>query len=181
MNNTQESLGAALPKFIQHLEDKGRSPSTVLAYGSDLEQLINYLTDHNIAVGDQVKLADLENFRDWLLSQKYTPKSVSRKLNAVKTFFRWLKDEGYVTRDPSKDVSHPKIESSAPKFLSQLEYRALRDVVRTDIRIAAIIELILQTGLRISEVANLKTAHIKDAELKIEAYATQPERTAPVN
>ena len=147
MNNTQESLGAALPKFIQHLEDKGRSPSTVLAYGSDLEQLINYLTDHNIAVGDQVKLADLENFRDFLLAQKYTPKSVSRKLNAVKTFFRWLKDNGYISRDPSKEVKHPKIETTIPKYLSPLEYRALRDVVRSDPRIAAIVELILQTGI----------------------------------
>ena len=63
MNNTQESLGAALPKFIQHLEDKGRSPSTVLAYGSDLEQLINYLTDHNIAVGDQVTVVASTNLR----------------------------------------------------------------------------------------------------------------------
>ncbi|OGM28250.1 hypothetical protein A2801_04480 [Candidatus Woesebacteria bacterium RIFCSPHIGHO2_01_FULL_41_10] len=181
MNNTQESLGAALPKFIQHLEDKGRSPSTVLAYGSDLEQLINYLTDHNIAVGDQVKLADLENFRDFLLAQKYTPKSVSRKLNAVKTFFRWLKDNGYISRDPSKEVKHPKIETTIPKYLSPLEYRALRDVVRSDPRIAAIVELILQTGMRISEVANLRAEDVKKDRVIIRAYATQPEREVILN
>src|SRR3989344_5214692 len=86
-----------------------------------------------------------------------------------------------ITSDPSSSVAHPKIENALPKFLSQLEYRALRDVVRSDIRIAAIIELILQAGLRISEVANLKTEHLKDGQLIIESYATQPERTVPLN
>jgi integrase/recombinase XerC/integrase/recombinase XerD len=62
-----------------------------------------------------------------------------------------------------------------------MEYRSLRDLVRDDVRIFAIVELILQTGLRISEVANLKTANVKEKELVIESYATQPERTAPMN
>jgi len=68
-----------------------------------------------------------------------------------------------------------------PKFLTPMQYRALRDVVRGDVRITAIVELILQTGLRISEVASLKIEGIKDSEIKIEAYATQPERTVPLN
>jgi integrase/recombinase XerC/integrase/recombinase XerD len=54
-------------------------------------------------------------------------------------------------------------------------------VVRDDSRISAIIELILQTGLRISEVANLKLKNIKEDRLIVEAYATQPERTVPLN
>jgi site-specific recombinase XerD len=62
-----------------------------------------------------------------------------------------------------------------------MEYRALRDVVRDDTRIAAIVELILQTGVRISEVANLKLPNITKTEAKIESYATQPERTIPIN
>ncbi|MCX6704552.1 MAG: tyrosine-type recombinase/integrase, partial [Candidatus Woesebacteria bacterium] len=89
--------------------------------------------------------------------------------------------ENIITSDVSASVAHPKIENTLPKFLSQMEYRALRDVVRSDIRIAAIIELILQTGLRISEVAGLKTANISKDSMKIEAYATQPERNVPVN
>ena len=178
---TQDPLKSLLPKFIESLKTKGRSPATILAYRSDLEQLVEFLIKKSKVLPDQIRPDDLDSFRDTLLADKYTPKSVSRKLNAVKTFFRWMISENIISSDPSTSVAHPKIENALPKFLSQLEYRALRDVVRTDIRIAAIIELILQTGLRISEVANLKTAHIKDAELKIEAYATQPERTAPVN
>jgi site-specific recombinase XerD len=177
----QETLKNLLPKFIKNLEDKGRSPSTVLAYRADLEQLIEFLQDKNKVTVDQVNHTDLEAFRDDLLARDFTPKTVSRKLNAVKTFFRFLVLGGVITSSPAEDVSHPKIEPSVPKFLSPLEYRALRDVVRDDPRIYAIIELILQTGMRISEVSNLKIENISDSKIKIEAYATQPERTIPLN
>lgn len=177
----QEVLKNLLPKFTKSLEEKDRSPSTVLAYRADLEQLISFLRNKNKALVDDVRQTDIEGFRDSLLAEKYTPKSVSRKLNAVKTFFRWLISEKLTTSDVSADVAHPKIEPSVPKFLSPLEYRALRDVVRGDTRIAAIVEIILQAGMRISEVANLKIDNIKGEKAKIEAYATQPERNIPLN
>lgn len=176
-----DSIKSLLPKFVSSLEDKGRSPATILAYRSDLEQLVEFLTKISIGAPDQIKGSDLDSFRDTLLSQKFTPKSVSRKLNAVKTFFRWMVENRYLTSDLSKNVSHPKVESSQPKFLTPLEYRALRDVVREDTRISAMIELILQSGLRISEVANIKSQDVADSNLKIEGYATQPERMVPLN
>lgn len=181
MNDKNESLSDLVPKFIQDLKDKGRSPSTILAYGSDLEQMAEYVASKNITKAENVQAKDLEGFRDHLLAHQYTPKSTSRKLNAVKTFFRWIKDNGYITQDVSQDVSHPKIEAPEPKFLSPIEYRALRDIVRTDTRVAAIVELILQTGMRISEVANLKFADVKIDHVVVESYATQPERTIPLN
>ena len=176
-----DPLKNLLPKFIESLETRGRSPATILAYKSDLTQLIDFLIKKSKVLPEQVYSSDLDAFRYTLLAEKYTPKSVSRKLNAVKTFFRWLITENVLTNDPSSSVAHPKIENSLPKFMSQLEYRALRDVSRSDVRIAAIVELILQTGLRISEVASLKTADVKEGVLKIESYATQPERTVPLN
>lgn len=178
---TNDSLTTLLPEFITHLQEKGRSPSTILAYRADLEQLIRFLQTKEKVTPDQIKSMDIESFRDSLLNQKYTPKSVSRKLNAVKTFFRWMVGQKKAQFDPSDSVSHPKITPSTPKFLSALEYRALRDVVRDDIRVAAIVELILQTGMRISEVANLKREAVKNNEFTIESYATQPERNIPLN
>lgn len=177
----QDTIKNLLPKFIDSLTDKKRSPATILAYRSDLTQLVDFLIKREKVLPEQVRPDDLDAFRDTLLNDKYTPKSVSRKLNAVKTFFRYLITENVITSDVSASVAHPKIDSALPKFLSPLEYRALRDVVRNDVRIAAIIELILQTGLRISEVASLKTENIGKDTLKIEAYATQPERNVPLN
>jgi len=178
---SEDTIKNLLPKFIESLKVKRRSPATILAYKSDLAQLVEFLTNKSKALPSQVRPDDLDSFRDTLLADKYTAKSVSRKLNAVKTFFRWMVSENIITGDVSASVAHPKIESTLPKFLSQLEYRALRDVARSDIRIAAIIELILQTGLRISEVANLKTAGVTEGSLKVESYATQPERNVPLN
>lgn len=178
---SEESIQKILPKFVSSLESKGRSPSTMLAYRADLEQLIDYLQKQNVVTVDQIKSPHIESFRDTLLVQKYTPKSVSRKLNAVKTYFRWMMSEKIIAFDPSKDVSHPKIDISIPEFLSPMEYRALRDVVRDDIRVAAIVELILQTGLRISEVASLKLTNIDKTRINIDAYATQTERNIPLN
>ena len=178
---TEDSLKNLLSKFILNLKDKKRSPSTILAYRADLEQMIVFLIKKNKASPGSVDSTDIEGFRDNLLTKKYTPKSVSRKLNAVKTFFRFLMDEKIITRDPSSPVSHPKIEATLPKFLSAIEYRALRDVVRNDIRIATIVELILQSGLRISEVANLKLSNYKNGILHIDAYATLEARDIPLN
>jgi len=176
-----EPIGKILPKFIDDLKNKGRSPATILAYRADLNQLVSHLTEKGRALPEQVQKEDVESFRDSLLVQKYTAKSTSRKLNAVKTFFRWMINEKVILVDPTKDVAHPKLGVSTPKFLSQLEYRALRDVVRTDKRIGTIVELILQTGLRISEVASLKKENVKGNEIIIEAYATQAGRTIPLN
>jgi site-specific recombinase XerD len=177
----QQQLKEILPVFITSLEEKGRSPSTILAYRADLEQLIDFLESKNVMLTPEVTTEHLEAFRDQLLEEKYTPKSVSRKLNAIKTFFRFLMDGNYITLDSSETVAHPKVEATLPKFLSPMEYRALRDIARGDARIAAIIELILQTGMRISEVANLKLENINDDKIIIESYATQPERTVPIN
>lgn len=177
----QQLLKNLLPKFTKDLEEKKRSPSTVLAYRADLEQLINFVEEKKLPFANEVTQESIEAFRDSLLSQKYAAKTVSRKLNAVKTFFRFLVDQNVIQKDPSENVAHPEIEVSTPKFLSSLEYRALRDIVREDIRIAAIVELILQTGMRISEVANLKIENIKNKKVTIEAYATQPERDIPLN
>ena len=178
---SEDTLKNLLPNFINNLQEKQRSPSTLLAYRADIEQLLDFLEKRQKVLASRVTETDISAFRDSLLNNKYTPKSVSRKLNAVKTFFRFLVSEKQLTSNPSEDVAHPKIDSVEPKFLSPLEYRALRDVVRGDIRITTVVELILQTGMRISEVSNLKLSDIRKDEIRIEAYATQPERTIPLN
>lgn len=178
---SQEPIKNLLSKFIDSLKEKKRSPATILAYRSDLAQLIDFLMGRQKVLPEQIRPDDLDSFRDTLLNDKYTPKSVSRKLNAVKTFFRWMIAENIISSDVSLSVAHPRVNLTPPKFLSPIEYRALRDVVKKDVRIAAVTELVLQTGLRISEVGSLKTHNINKGSIKVEAYATQPERNVPLN
>jgi len=177
----EDTFKSLLPVFIQDLEKKGRSPSTILAYQADLQQLIKFLEAKSKVQPTSVTGDDITSFRDTLMNKRYTPKTVSRKLNAIKTFFRYLIDQKKLTQDPTDGVTHPKTTPSIPSFLSPIEYRALRDVVRDDVRVMTIIELILQAGLRISEVAKLEIENVLEDKLIIKEHATQPPRDVPLN
>ena len=168
-------------EFVSDLTKRGRASATILAYSKDLDQLIEYLTSIGKASPRDVQPGDIEMFRDSLRGKEYTDKSVSRKLNAVKTFFRWLVTQKILENDPAAPVAHPRYENPAPRILARLEYRALRDTAREDERIAAIIELMLQTGIRIGEVANLGLEDVKLDKIIIRAYESQPEREIPIN
>src|SRR5437762_12089615 len=115
----------------------------------------------------EVKKEDIEAFLAKLSGNGYTPKSISRKINSTRTFYRFLKINEYITDDPSLLVSHPRYELAPPRILKPTEYRALRDAARNDARMFAIIELLLQTGIRIGELAALKLPDIEGDTLRI--------------
>ena len=174
-------------KFISHLKNQGRSSATVLAYGKDIEQLGDFLNELNKNHVTEISLKDLQAFMAKLSKEGYTPKSISRKTNSTKTFFRFLKINDYVTDDPATLLEHPKFEMKPPRILSKTEYRALRDAARADTRMSAIIELLLQTGIRIGELARLKLVDVKfgagakAGELHVPAGESYPDRTVPLN
>lgn len=176
-----KALSELQQDFLKNLESRGRATATILAYGKDLEQLLASLAQNGKTTPDSVRTADIEAFRDSLRSNSYTDKSVSRKLNAIKTFFGWMVSQKIIENDPAAPVAHPKYQNPPPRILSRMEYRALRDAARNDLRIKAIIELMLQTGVRIGEVANLKIEDIKDDKIVIQAYESQPQREIPIN
>ncbi len=96
-----------------------------------------------------------------------------------------MNEKGLMTKNPSSVVTHPKIESKEPRVLSAIEYRALRDVCRKDQRLYTIVELMLQTGIRIGELARLSLEDIHEEKnnthLFIKAYGSYGERIVPLN
>jgi len=92
-----------------------------------------------------------------------------------------LKKDGFIQEDPAAAVTHPKYEIKPPRILSRLEYRALRDACRGDARISAVVEIMLQTGIRIAEAANLSLDDIKENEIHIKTYESHGERDIPLN
>lgn len=179
--NSDLSLENAIGKFVSHLESLGRSNNTIIAYRGDLAQLTDFLKSQAKDQVFQVETDDIEEFKKYLAKENYTPKSISRKLNSVKSLFRFLVEEGIIEKDLSRSVKHPKIKNDLPRVLKPIEYRALRDVCRHDKRTLAIIELMLQAGLRISEVANLQIEDIRENELVIRAYESHEQRAVPLN
>ncbi len=179
---TDLTLQNAIEKFVSHLESLDRSSNTIVAYQGDLSQFADFLADQGMTEVDQVETDDIKEFKDHLKENRdYTAKTVSRKLNSVKSFFRFLVEEGVVEKDYSRPVKHPKIENDLPRVLKPMEYRALRDVCRHDKRTLAIIELMLQAGLRISEVANLRLDDIGEDAITIRAYESHQKREIPLN
>ncbi len=174
-------LPLLLEKFIQYLKSQGKSQFTIIAYKKDLEQFIGFLTSREKNDVREIKRDDIDAFISKLLAEGYTKKSASRKLNSIRTFFRYLKNEGVIEQNPSLDISHPKYTQTPPRILSKLEYRALRDLGKEDPRTYALIEILLQTGIKIGELAELRISDIKDSALHIRAYGKNKERDVPLN
>jgi site-specific recombinase XerD len=180
---SQESLLDLRARFTQNLQSNGRANATVIAYSKDVEQIIQFLAEKGKTSLDVISSEDIEEFKELLKKQRYTGKSISRKINSIKSFFRYIINEGLITENPADVVVHPKYDQSPPRVLSKLEYRALRDACRSDVRIYAIVEVLLQTGMRISELSALQVTDL-DLErnvIYIKAQNSREARKVPLN
>lgn len=164
-------------QFTSFLQASGRAHATVIAYSKDVEQIVQFLLADGKTSVDQVTASEIEAFKELLKKQRYTGKSISRKINSIKAFFRFVISQGVLTENPAEVIVHPKYDQAPPRVLSKLEYRALRDACRADIRIYAIVEVLLQTGMRISELAALQMSEV-DMEHNVIAIQPQNSREA---
>ena len=175
-------------EFTGFLEKEDRAQATILAYGTDIKQLIDFVVGQGKPKPQQITYEDLQAFLESLESGGYTKKSISRKINSIRTFFRFLKSRNYISEDPASRLTHPKLEAQPPRILSEMEYRALRDVCREDKRMYAIVELLLQTGIRIGELREIRLQNVKftnnnedKGALTIRSSHRRPERVVPLN
>lgn len=177
------SLSATHQQFIKNLRDKGRANATILAYGKDIDQLIEFAALQKITAPQAITPNLIEQFKAHLEAEGYTPKSISRKINSIKSYFRFLRSQKLIQDNPANDISHPKVELTPPRILTKLEYRALRDACRRDERVSAIVELLLQTGIRISELAGLNQEDVDatNKKIHIRSEADHEARSIPLN
>ena len=175
------NLNDAQKLFVEELKSKSRSSATITAYGQDINQLIAYLATLGKSTWPEVETGDIQGYLGSLAKQNYTPKSVSRKINSIKTFYKFLVGKQIVSKNSANDISHPKFENKVPRILTQTEYRALRDSCRVDARISAIVEVLLQTGIRIGELAALTLESFKNNSLTVPPIEAHAQRTVPLN
>lgn len=182
-------VGELIVKFIEYLKEKGKSNSTLIAYKKDIEQVQEYLSAKGVTEIDRVTTEELKNFLHYVQVDKgFNLKTVSRKINSIRTFFKYLREQGLMSsdRDPSLRLTHPKIEARLPRTLNKIEYRALRDASRVDVRLYTMVELLLQTGLRIGELQRLSTDDIRVTPLghrylHIQTFGSHAMRNVPLN
>lgn len=174
-------IASLIERFVAYLQSQDKSQYTIVAYKKDLEQFVGYLSSVEISDIRDVNKGVIEEFIQKLLTQNYTKKSASRKLNSIRTFFRYLKRDGLIEQNPALDVSHPKYSQTAPRVFSKLEYRAIRDAAKEDPRTYAMIEILLQTGVRIGELTDIRIGDVGEEVLSIRGAGRGAGREVPLN
>ena len=158
-----QTLQGALELYqMVYMPSRNFSAKTRVNYGDDLEDLIAFLAQNGKARLDQVSVSDLQAYLAELDRRGYAGTSRKRKTYSIKSLFRFLYDSGYLTEDIAKRLIPPHTGQKEPRVLSKAEYTALLRACAHHPRDSAIIEVLLQTGLRLSEIARLK---LDDVEL----------------
>ncbi len=153
---------AAIERFLQTQEGRNRSPQTLRAYRSDLTQLATWLrTDNPLLVdpGD-VTGEDLNAYLADLGRRGLSGVSRARKLAAIREFYRFLRLAGVVGQSPVEGVDTPKREKRGRSYLTPEEYNRLLVAAGGHPRDFCILTLFLQTGIRISELCELRLEDI---------------------
>jgi integrase/recombinase XerC len=151
--------------FLRHLEvEKHASPHTVRAYGRDLDHWVRFITEPAGAAPNERRVLDAttRDVRAWLAAlhaRGLDPVSVTRKLAAVRSLYRFLVRRGALRRNPGREVRAPRPARKLVTFLPADEAKAVVDARGlggdTRERDVAVLEMLYATGLRVSELASL--------------------------
>lgn len=154
--------------FIRYLKyEKRYSSHTVVAYKNDLDQFVEYST---IVVGEfDVKKVSSDTVRGWLLhlmEQGLSPRSIHRKIASVRAFFNFLMRNEVLAVNPAASQILPKVRKKLPGFVSEESLSGLLDEDGQfddsfeGVRDKLIVALFYETGMRLSELMNLKEQDI---------------------
>ncbi len=152
-----------LDDFIYYIRiERGLSSNTVRAYYRDLKEFIDFLKTQNISplVVSQKVLLDFLSY----LGKRLASRSVARHISSLKMFFHFLVAEGLIIRSPANLLENPKISKGLPDILNPEEIELLLSQPETTkpggLRDLAILEVLYATGLRVSELINIKLSDI---------------------
>jgi integrase/recombinase XerD len=157
-----------IEEFLNALRvEKGYAHNTIVAYHNDLEQFVQFLTEHlGNTSWQQVTKADLIAYVNSLKEEReYASATVARKIAATKSFFHHLCQRGILKEDPSATLDSPKVRKYLPTAISQeevvrlLQAPAQHETVRS-LRDVALLELLYATGMRVSELVSLDVADL---------------------
>ena len=151
-------------RFLAHLTlTKGMSRNTAQAYSDDVDKLTRFLAETGVAV-DHASTADLEAFVSTLHDVGIQPRSQARIISGVKSFYKFLRLEGYLDADPTELLLTPKIGRHLPEVLTIDEIDAMIDAIDMSKpegqRNRAIIETLYGCGLRVSELIGLQLSQL---------------------
>jgi integrase/recombinase XerD len=171
--------------YLQWLTiEKGRSRATIDAYRRDLAVLFTWMSEHSKDVVS-ITEADLELFSNELHQQSRSANSVARSIASLRGWFRFLVEEGYLKSDPSARLKGGRRGRTLPKPLAEHDIVHLIDSVGAatpiDLRDRALLELLYDTGARVSEVVGISLSDLDfDEELILLTGKGSKQRLVPM-
>ncbi len=149
-------------KFISYLDiEKNYSKHTLLNYKIDLDEFFFYLQETPI---ERVDYFHLRRYLGNLRSKNLKPRTLARKLSALRSLFKFLFREGLIKKNPSALLMTPKLDKKLPHFLSEVDTVRLLEAPPVDqkasLRDRAILETLYSTGMRVSELVSLNKGSI---------------------
>jgi integrase/recombinase XerC len=172
--------------FIDYLRfEKRFSEHTVVAYENDLKQFAEFIA---ITTESEMYAIKSTTVRSWivdLMEKGLKSKSVNRKIASLRTYFRWLRKEGIISSSPMQKIQGPKNEKRLPVFAkeSELEQVKLEGIFANTfegMRDELMFELFYQTGIRLSELIELKEKDFAQTQIKVLGKRNK-ERIIPIS
>ena len=152
------SVEKGLDAFLEAMLGKNRSSATLRAYRTDMGQFLTFLKETNVAItepGDVGKVDVLAYFAS-LARKGLTGVARARKISAIREYFRFLEGVGMIHKSPTTGIDTSKREKNTRQFLRSDAYTKMLSLAGANPRDYAILQVFLQTGIRVSELANLR-------------------------
>ncbi len=156
--------------FLNYIKNKNYSNYTIDSYNKDLDNFYIYLKQNNTDI-KKVNYKFLRGYLTVLYDKKYSKKTIARNISTLKSFFKYLKKQNIIESNPMNLIKTPKIDKKLPKFLNYDDLEKILSIPDTTTflgkRNALILELLYSTGVRVSELVNIKLNDIDLSEEKI--------------
>ncbi|GHV42667.1 integrase [Synergistales bacterium] len=153
------SIRSSVDAFLEYIKDKYASEHTLINYAVDMRQFSEYLEEQQISSLEEIDLPRLRAYLRGMYGWGYSKASISRKLSALRSFFSYLKEYGFLERDVARSLQGPSAPRGIPRALSTEAVEKLFEAAENSedpVRDVAILELFYGCGLRISELVSLK-------------------------
>src|ERR687885_2660566 len=156
------TLEQGLARFLDSLAGKNRSAATVRAYQTDILQFISFLHATNVSIQTpaDVEKIDVVEYLSACAKRDLTGIARARKMSAIREYFRFLEGVGQIEKSPTSGVETPKREKNTRQFLRSDEYTKMLSLAGANPRDYAVLQVFLQTGIRVSELASLRLEDI---------------------
>jgi integrase/recombinase XerC len=152
------TLEKGLATFLNALAGKNRSDATIRAYQTDISQFLSYLHATNVSIQTpaDVEKVDVLEYLSSLAKKELTGIARARKMSAIREYFRFLEGVGVIMKSPATGIETPKREKNGRQVLRPDEYTKMLSLAGANPRDYAVLQVFLQTGIRVSELAALR-------------------------